>query len=151
LHLQKLIHSNSDPFEVFSSYQQPNSTYIRIQLQMCNMKIQSRLYGILIMLSVAFLLSCSKSDNNSSNNTTPNTVSINNMSFGPSAITVKAGTTVTWTNNDNTAHTVTADDQSFNSGNMNKGATFAHTFATAGTYPYHCTYHPMMTATVTTN
>ena len=116
------------------------------------MKKHNRLTWFVILLGGIFLLSCSKSNNNNNNNNNnPNALSIANMSFGPSAITVKAGTTVTWTNNDNTAHTVTADDNSFDSGNLNKGATFSHTFATAGTFHYHCTYHPMMTGTVTAN
>jgi plastocyanin len=56
---------------------------------------------------------------------------------------------VTWTNNDTAAHTITADDGSFDSGNLNPGDTFTHTFATAaGTVAYHCNYHPNMVATI---
>ena len=72
------------------------------------------------------------------------------MSFGAN-LTVKTGTTVTWTNKDGTAHTVTADDNSFNSGNMANGASFSHKFDAAGTYPYHCQYHSMMTASIIVN
>jgi plastocyanin len=68
----------------------------------------------------------------------------------PDTVTVVVGVnnTVTWTNNDNAPHTVTADDGSFNSGNLAPGATFSFTFATAGTYKYHCVYHSWMTGTV---
>jgi plastocyanin len=75
-------------------------------------------------------------------------VSIANFAFGPDTIQVAAGTTVTWTNNDTAAHTVTADDGSFDSGNLAPGDTFTYTFTTAGTVAYHCNYHPNMTASV---
>jgi amicyanin len=72
-------------------------------------------------------------------------VSIVNMSYSPADITVKKGTTVTWTNNDTIAHTVTADsNNTFDSGNMDKGKTFSFTFNNAGTFAYHCTYHADM-------
>ena len=95
------------------------------------------------------LISCSKSS--SSNNPTPpapGTISIVNMTFTPASITVTPGTTVTWNNNDNMTHTVTADDNSFNSGNIGTGASFAKTFSVAGTFTYHCSIHPSMTGKV---
>ena len=55
---------------------------------------------------------------------------------------------VTWTNNDATTHTVTADDGSFNSGNIAPGGKFSHTFSTAGTIAYHCSIHTSMKAKV---
>lgn len=70
------------------------------------------------------------------------------MRFVASATNVTVGTTVTWTNNDAMVHTVTADDNSFTSGNLNYGDTYAHTFSAAGTVAYHCKIHPAMTATV---
>jgi plastocyanin len=129
------------------------------------MKIQFIPKGLLVILAGSFLLSCSKGGdnttslygNNTNNNTNPqpsasgNTVSISGMSFSPGSITVKAGTTVTWTNNDNMLHTVTADDASFSSGDMNYGSSYSHTFSAAGTYPYHCNYHPAMKASVVAN
>ena len=75
-------------------------------------------------------------------------VSLANYAFSPTSLTVAAGTTVTWTNNDTAAHTVTADDGSFDSGNLAPGATFTFTFATAGSVAYHCNYHPNMVATI---
>lgn len=80
---------------------------------------------------------------------TGNAVSIAGFSFQPAAITVAVGTTVTWTNDDSTSHTVTADDASFDSGSLAKGATFKQTFATAGTFAYHCSIHSSMKGTVT--
>jgi len=70
--------------------------------------------------------------------------------YSPSTITVVIGVnnTVTWTNNDNIAHTVTADNGAFDSGYLNQGQTWSYTFTTAGTYSYHCSIHPWMTGTV---
>ncbi|HEY1025348.1 MAG TPA: plastocyanin/azurin family copper-binding protein [Sphingobacteriaceae bacterium] len=76
-------------------------------------------------------------------------VTIQGMAFSPSSLTVTTGTTVTWTNRDNVAHTVTADDNSFSSPLINNGGTYSRTFNTAGTFPYHCTPHPEMRATIT--
>jgi plastocyanin len=78
----------------------------------------------------------------------PNAVTIADFAFAPGTLTVAAGTTVTWTNNDTAGHTVTADDGSFDSKTLANGATFSQAFAKAGTYTYHCNIHSSMTATV---
>ena len=78
-----------------------------------------------------------------------NAVSVANFAFAPATLTIKAGTAVTWTNNDTTTHTVTADDGSFDSGHLSGSASFTFTFAKAGTFTYHCAIHSSMTATVT--
>jgi plastocyanin len=80
---------------------------------------------------------------------TAQAVSIKNFAFDPPTLTVPVGTTVTWTNNDSTAHTATADDGSFQSGHIDPGQTFSFTFNTAGTFNYHCEIHPNMTASIT--
>ncbi len=83
--------------------------------------------------------------------TSETAVSIKDFAFSPQSVSVKKGTAVTWTNNDSAAHTVTFDDtalSSASSGNLAKGATFSHTFDTAGTFKYHCAYHANMIATV---
>ena len=80
-----------------------------------------------------------------------NEVFIQGMAFNPATITVTAGTAITWTNKDGYAHTVTSDTNLFNSGNIGSNGTFTHTFATAGTYPYHCSIHASMTAKVIVN
>lgn len=76
-------------------------------------------------------------------------VSIANFAFAPVDLTVKVGDTVTWTNNDSVAHTVTSDTGAFQSPSMPQGATFTFTFSKAGSYPYHCSVHPSMTAKIT--
>ena len=63
-------------------------------------------------------------------------VPIVDFAYKPETVKVKAGTEVTWTNEDSFAHTVTADDKSFDSKNMEKDATFKHRFDTAGTFKY---------------
>lgn len=75
-------------------------------------------------------------------------VTITGFAFSPATLSVAVGDTVTWTNEDSAPHTVTADDGTFDSGNLATGETFTQTFDTAGTYDYHCTVHPSMTATI---
>ncbi len=79
---------------------------------------------------------------------TPNAVVIQGFAFGPSSMTVAKGATVTWKNNDNVAHTATADDGSWDTGSIAPGASKSLTFANAGTFAYHCAVHPMMKATL---
>lgn len=78
-----------------------------------------------------------------------NAVAIVNYSFHPQNLTVKVGTSVTWTNMDSVAHTITSDTGLFDSGLLNHMQSYSYTFTTAGTYTYHCTPHPYMTATIT--
>ena len=76
---------------------------------------------------------------------------IEGFAFDPQEISITVGDEVTWTNNDGTAHTVSADDDSFDSGNLDSGATFSQTFDEAGEFAYHCNIHSSMTGTVTVN
>jgi plastocyanin len=75
-------------------------------------------------------------------------VNIDGFAFVPATLTVSTGTTVTWTNRDEEPHTVAASDGSFHSPGMGTGATYTHTFGTAGTFDYVCSIHPMMHGTV---
>jgi plastocyanin len=70
--------------------------------------------------------------------------------FSPPTITVVIGVnnTVIWTNDDSAEHTVTATNNSFNSGYIEPGQSFTYTFTTSGTYTYYCTIHPWMRGTV---
>lgn len=80
--------------------------------------------------------------------TVVNEIAIVNLAFEPASLTVNAGDTVTWVNQDTTAHDIVADDGSFDSGNLAPSASFHFTFPTTGTVPYHCSIHPQMTGTV---
>ena len=78
-------------------------------------------------------------------------VVMQNIQFDPSSVSVKAGNTVTWTNNESVQHDVTADDGSFKSGQaggMKQGDKYEHKFGKAGSFAYKCTIHPNMTGTV---
>jgi len=75
-------------------------------------------------------------------------VNIDNFAFAPATLTVKVGSTVTWTNHDEEPHTVAATDGSFHSPGMGTGATYSHTFPTAGNFDYVCSIHPSMHGTV---
>lgn len=81
-----------------------------------------------------------------------NAIMIKNFAFDPPALTVKAGTVVTWTNQDGAAHTIVSDTgspESFTSSPFSTGQSYSFTFTRPGTYPYHCSIHPSMTGTVT--
>ncbi len=76
-------------------------------------------------------------------------VEIKNFSFNPSTLTVKAGTKVTWTNNDSVPHTVSSDSGNLlNSVSLSPGQSFSFTFTNSGTTKYHCGIHPMMKAEI---
>lgn len=76
-------------------------------------------------------------------------VTIGNFTFGPGALTVKPGTTVTWLNGDDIPHTVVAADKTtFRSKPLESGDSFVFTFSKPGIYPYFCSIHPHMTGKI---
>jgi amicyanin len=75
-------------------------------------------------------------------------VTIQNFAFSPATVTIKAGTTVTWTNRDQDPHTVSATSGAFHSPTLSTGQSYQYTFTTPGRFDYLCTIHPFMTATV---
>jgi plastocyanin len=78
----------------------------------------------------------------------PATVNIHDHTFDPSALNVATGTTVTWTNNDTEAHTVTADNGLFDSGVIEPGQSYSTWLGGSGTVSYHCEIHPDMKGSV---
>jgi plastocyanin len=74
---------------------------------------------------------------------------IRNISYMQPKITIAAGTTVEWTNSDPLPHSVTAVDRSFNSGLIQPGKTYRHTFTKAGRYNFYCMPHPFMKGVIT--
>lgn len=74
---------------------------------------------------------------------------IENFTFTPADVTAAVGETITWTNEDSAAHTVTLDDGACDTGNIAQNASAGLVFDAAGTYPYHCKIHPNMTGTIT--
>jgi plastocyanin len=133
-----------------------------------HLKIMKRLIGSKsrLLFSAGFILailsitnSCSKStDYNTpgpgSGGPGTNEVWIQGMAFTPATITVKAGTTIKWTNKDSASHTVTSDQgdsESFESGSLGNAAIWSYQFNNVGTFPYHCAVHPGMKASVIVN
>ena len=75
-------------------------------------------------------------------------VTIDNFTFAPERVTLKAGTTVTWINRDDIPHTVASATRFFKSKALDTDDKFSFTFTTAGTYEYFCSLHPHMKATI---
>jgi amicyanin len=142
-------------------------------------KHRRRAWYIILALAALVLLAACGGDNGSGTGTTPtvatgntptpvattpttpgNTMAVtiinassNPFAFSPDTLTIKVGTTVTWTNRTTAPHTVTSDDgTSFDSGISNpiapSGGTYSHTFNKAGTFAYHCMIHPVMKAMI---
>ena len=75
------------------------------------------------------------------------TIDIQKLTF-PAQTEIAVGTTVTWTNSDPIAHTVTATDGTFDSGILSVGQSFSHTFDEEGTFDYSCMIHPFMQGSI---
>ena len=107
---------------------------------------------ILVLIAAIVLAACSSGGKTSTTTTTStssgNTVTLANFAFSPATLNVQVGTTVIWTNNDSTTHTVTSESGVFDSGNLATNATFSYTFNSAGTFAYHCSIHTSMTGKV---
>lgn len=78
----------------------------------------------------------------------PRAVAIDNFTFNPQQLTVKAGTTVTWTNQDDIPHAVAAVNRQFRSKALDTGDAYSFTFTAPGIYDYFCSLHPHMTGTI---
>jgi plastocyanin len=74
-------------------------------------------------------------------------VTIDNFTFTPAALTVKVGTTVTWSNHDDIPHTVVSAGK-FRSKALDTDDSYSFTFTAAGDYTYFCSLHPHMTGTI---
>lgn len=112
-------------------------------------------YPIVIAIAlVVFITACGGSGSETTTTAgggtgSANSITIDDFAYAPSELTVSVGSTVSWTNEQSASHTVTADDGEFDSGTLAQGDEFSETFGTAGTFAYHCTIHPSMTATIT--
>ena len=110
-----------------------------------------RIAGVLMPVMIAMLLLFAGSSRVAASDqpTAANVaVKIDNFVFGPQAITVAVGTTVTWTNSDDIPHTAVSTDGVFKSKVMDTDEKFSYTFTKAGTYSYYCSVHPKMTGQV---
>lgn len=111
-------------------------------------RIDPKLVAVAIVLVAVALAGCAEDGGNGTDGDGgPYSVAANSQSdFDPQSRTIQVGETIVWENTAGFAHTVTSYDvpqgaSSFDSGNMDGGDTFEHTFQTAGTYQYRCEYH----------
>lgn len=112
-----------------------------------NMRIAGLVMPVMIGMLLLFVGS-SRVTASSQPSATNVAVKIDNFVFGPQAITVPVGTTVTWTNSDDIPHTAVSTDGVFKSKVMDTDEKFSYTFTKAGTYTYYCSVHPKMTGQV---
>ena len=75
-------------------------------------------------------------------------VAIKDFMFSPTSLKIKAGTAVTWINQDEEPHTVVSETELFRSGGVDTNETFTYTFDKPGTYRFICTIHPRMVGTI---
>jgi len=94
----------------------------------------------LIILSIA--ISGCTAQKTQTQPATTNSIDILDFAFNPDTVTVTKGTTVTWTNKDSAQHTVTGT--AFTSETLSQGQSYSFTFNEAGTFEYHCKFHPNM-------
>jgi amicyanin len=104
------------------------------------------------LIATIFVVGCvQQSPSNSNNPTVPGqyNVAAENFAFNPAELRIKAGDTVVWTNKDTALHTITSDSgNEISSSSLSNGQTYSHTFATKGTYDYHCSIHTSMKAKI---
>ncbi len=113
-------------------------------------KISSRVYLLMLVTAVMAILTVATSRNagGQEKGGVSAEVKIDNFSFGPAALTISAGTTVTWINHDDIPHTVVSTGNAFKSKVLDTDEKFSYTFTKPGTYPYFCSIHPKMTGKV---
>jgi amicyanin len=78
----------------------------------------------------------------------PRAVTIDNFTFNPQRLTIKTGSTVTWTNKDDIPHAIASVSALFRSKALDTDDNYSFTFTTPGTYQYFCSLHPHMTGTI---
>jgi plastocyanin len=96
--------------------------------------------GIILLVAVALVTSPVRAADTE--------VKIDNFTFNPQQITIKADTTVVWTNGDDIPHMIASKTGIFKSKALDTDDKFSFTFATPGTYPYFCALHPHMTGMI---
>lgn len=119
------------------------------------------LAAVLLLASVAATACSGGGETTTTGGDTPTTVTtgpstgtegaqvvISNYAYEPAEVTIKAGESVTWTNEDSVRHNAASDENAFEGPLLSKGESYTFTFDAPGTYPYHCTPHPYMKATV---
>ena len=101
--------------------------------------LNRRDFGVAVAAAILLLATNARADDME--------VHIDNFTFQPAELTVKTGTTVTWTNRDDIPHTIVSAGK-FRSKALDTDNTFSFTFTTAGDYKYFCSLHPHMTGLI---
>ncbi len=115
------------------------------------MKRMKWAFGFASILATALVLTCGRGATivvRAADKTANIAIKIDNFSFEPGTISISAGTTVTWTNNDDVPHVVASDESVFKSKALDTDDRFSYTFTKPGTYKYYCAIHPKMTAKI---
>ena len=110
--------------------------------------MSARILTPILLGAVALMIASPNLQANADQSSGAADVKIDNFAFGPQSLTVKVGTTVTWTNRDDIPHTVVSSDGVFKSKARDTDETFSYKFDKAGTYSYFCSLHPKMTGQV---
>jgi|SRR3989344_6956583 len=97
---------------------------------------------VALVIALSLVAGCNNAGNQDSTSTSTNSVEIKDFAFNPATINIKAGTVVTWTNQDTAKHTVKLDE--IESPSLAKGQSWSYSFTTPGTYNYICSLHPSM-------
>ena len=113
-------------------------------------------FVVIVIVIVVALSGCAEQESGSESQLSTvddtvdgDSVDIKGFAYDSATITVSKGTTVTWTQHDSAAHTVTSvSGDVLDSQNLAKGETFSYTFDETGTFEYYCTIHPSMKGTV---
>lgn len=118
--------------------------------------MRSRFASALLVAAGLAIAGCGGDDDSagaadSSASTAADKVEIVDFKYAPETIEVATGTTITWTNSDTAPHTATADDSSFDTGDLDEGDSAEVSFDEAGTFTYYCRFHAFMKATVEVN
>jgi plastocyanin len=104
--------------------------------------------GLLALALFAPLSAMAESAASADTSMADNVVKIDNFTFAPQRVTVKAGTTVTWINEDDIPHAIASTGKAFRSKVLDTDDKFSFTFTTAGVFEYFCSLHPHMTGTI---
>lgn len=111
--------------------------------------VSPRILAPILLLAAAIMIASPNLRANADQSPTSTAdVKIDNFAFGPQSLTVRVGTTVTWTNRDDIPHTVVSSDGVFKSKARDTDESFSYKFDKAGTYSYFCSLHPKMTGQV---
>jgi plastocyanin len=115
-------------------------------------RVVSAVCSLVLVVSMAACGGGSTNAAPAGNSGSGNTVTIKDFSFGPASLTVSAGATVTFENHGTQSHTATSDTPGqFDAGTVAPGTSTPVTFATKGTFAFHCSFHPTMHGTITVN